>query len=66
MPKYRKLLILVLLLAAVVTGAFLLYRRAAAAPETARLLPEGDRLAYVNLKPIPLFWDLSKSAPLQL
>jgi len=66
MPKYRKLLILVLLLAAAVTGAFLLYRRAAAAPEAARLLPEGDKLAYVNLKPVRLFWDLGKSKPVEL
>lgn len=66
MPKYRKLLILVLLLAAAATGAFLLYRRSAAPPEAARLLPEGDRLGYVNLKPVRLFWDLSKSKPLEL
>src|SRR5262249_32408607 len=65
MPKYRKLLILVLLLAAG-TAAFLLYRQAAAAPEAARLLPEGDRVAYVNMKPVRLFWDLRKSKPLEL
>lgn len=66
MPKYRKLLILALLLAAAGTAAFLLYRRATAVPEAARLLPEGDRLAFVNLKPVRLFWDLSKSKPLEL
>jgi hypothetical protein len=66
MPKYRKLLILVLLLAAVGIAAFLLYRQAAIAPEPARLLPEGDRLAYVNLKTVRFFWDLSKSKPLEL
>jgi hypothetical protein len=66
MPKYRKLLILALLLAVAGTLAFLLYRRAAGPPEAARLLPEGDRLAYLNLKPVRLFWDLSKSKPLEL
>src|SRR5260370_15412450 len=66
MSKHRKLLILALLLVASGTRAYLLYRRATGAPEAARLLPEGDRLAYINLKPVRLFGDLSKSRPLDL
>jgi len=67
MPKYRKVLISVVLLALVAAGAFVLYRRAVGAPERiTRLLPEGDQLAYVNLKPVRLFWDLSKSKPSEL
>ncbi len=66
MSKHRKLLILALLLVATGTTAYLLYRRATGAPEAARLLPEGDRLAYINLKPVRLFGDLSKSRPLDL
>lgn len=66
MLKYRNLLILVMLLAAALAGAYFLYSRATGAPEAARLLPEGDRLVYANLKPVRLFWDLSKSKPLDL
>lgn len=65
MGKHRKLLILALLLVTAAAG-FLLYRRGAGAPESARLLPEGDRLVYVNLRPVRLFWDLSKSKPVEL
>jgi len=67
MRKHRKLLISALLLAFIASGAFLLYRRVSGAPEKiTRLLPEGDQLAYVNLKPVRLFWDLSKSKPPEL
>jgi hypothetical protein len=67
MPKYRKVLISAVLLAVVAVGAFILYRRAAGAPERiTRLLPEGNQLAYVNLKPVRLFWDLDKSKPPEL
>lgn len=66
MQKHRKLLILALLLAVVGAGGYLLYRRYARPPEVLRLLPEGDRLAYVNLKLARPFWDLSKSKPLEL
>jgi hypothetical protein len=59
MGKNRKLLILVLLSAAVGVAAFLLYHRAERPPEAARLLPEGDRLFYFNLRPLHL-WDFSK------
>ncbi len=65
MQKYRKLLISALLLAAVVAGAFLLVRRTQSPPEAARLLPEGDRLFYLNLRPVHL-WELNKSKPVQL
>src|SRR5882762_1874443 len=65
MRKYRKLLISVLLLATVGTLAFFLYRRTTEPPTTAGLLPEGDRLVYVSLKPIHLL-DLTKSSPIHL
>src|SRR5262249_3696856 len=65
MGKNRKLLILVLLLAAVGVAAFLLYHRAEQPPAAARLLPEGDRLFYLNLRPLHLR-DLSKSKPAEL
>jgi hypothetical protein len=65
MGRNRKLLILVLLLAVIGTGAFLFYHRAAQPPEAVRLLPEGDRLVYMNLRPIRLL-DLSKSKPPEL
>jgi hypothetical protein len=65
MGRNRKLLILVLLLAAVGTAAFLFYHRAEQPPAATRLLPEGDRLFYMNLRPLHL-WDLSKSKPLDL
>lgn len=56
MYKHRKLLIVTLfvLVAATVTG-LILYRRASRPPEPALLLPEGDLLLYVNLKPAHLF-----------
>jgi hypothetical protein len=67
MPKYRKVLISAVLLALVAVGTFIIYRYAAGAPERIiRLLPEGNQLAYVNLKPVRLFWDLSKSKPPEL
>lgn len=65
MGRNRKLLILVLLLAAIGIGALLFYRRAEQPPEAVRLLPEGDLLFYLDLKPIHL-WDLSKSKPVDL
>jgi hypothetical protein len=65
MRKHRKLLILVLLLAALGAGAGLLYWRTYSPPEIARLLPDGDRLIYLNLKPTHLL-DLSKSSPVQV
>jgi hypothetical protein len=65
MRRYRKLLILALLLAVIGAAALLFYRRAASPSTTARLLPDGDRLIYLNLKPAHLF-DLSKSKPVQL
>src|SRR5262249_46877210 len=59
------LLILVLLLAAVGVAGFLLYHRAEQPPAAARLLPEGDRLFYINLRPLHLR-DLGKSRPVEL
>jgi hypothetical protein len=64
MRKYRKLLISALLLVMVVALGFLLYRRTSIAPEAIRLLPEGDRLGYVNLQPVHLL-DMARS-PVQL
>ena len=66
MQKYRKLLILVLLLAVAGVAGYLLYRWQEGPPSVVRLLPEGDRLAYVNFKLVRPFWDLSKSKPLEL
>src|SRR6266852_3284613 len=65
MRKYRKLLISALLLAIILIVGFFLYHRTSQAPESIRLLPEGDRLVYVNLKPVHLF-DLAKSGPVKL
>jgi hypothetical protein len=67
MRKHRKLLISALLLALIATGAFLLYRHASGTTlKIVRLLPESDQLAYINLKPVRLIWDLSKSKPVEL
>ena len=64
MRKYRKLLILVLLLCA--GGAALwIYWNWKAPPRAARVLPDGDRLLYIDLRPLRL-WDSNKSKPLQL
>jgi hypothetical protein len=65
MGKHRKLLILALLLVVLAAVAALFYRRAVLPPEATLLLPEGDRLIYVNLRPAHLL-DLSKSMPVQL
>ena len=65
MGRSRKLLILVLLLVAAGVGTLLLYRRAERPPGAARLLPEGDLLFYIDLRPLH-WWDLSKSKPLDL
>ena len=48
----------VLLVAAAVFAAILLRKHAA--PEPARLLPDGDAMLYVNLKPIRAFSDFGK------
>ena len=65
MFKHRKLLILaILLVASLAIGAFL-YHRSTQLPESASLLPEGDLVLYVNLKPVHMF-DLAKSSPVQL
>ena len=60
MRKHRKLLIGVVALIIVGIGAFVLYHRMAQVPEPVLLLPDGDLLLYVNLKPIH-FLNLSKS-----
>jgi hypothetical protein len=65
MSRTRKVLVSAILLTSLAVGALLLYRRAAHPPEIARLLPEGDVLVYVNLKPIHL-WDVSQSKPGQV
>src|SRR5262245_18440915 len=65
MRKYRKLLISALLLVLVGLSAVVLYRRFQRAPETARRLPPGDILIYLNFKPAHL-WDLNKSKPVEL
>ena len=65
MRKHRKLLILALLLVTLGIVAALFYRQATRPAEAVRLLPDGDRLIYVNLKPAHLL-DLTKSKPVQL
>jgi hypothetical protein len=65
MGRSRKLLILVLLLVAAGVGVLLLYHRAERPPDAAQLLPEGDLLFYIDLRPLH-WWDLSKSKPLDL
>ncbi|HLW52177.1 MAG TPA: hypothetical protein VKW06_04975 [Candidatus Angelobacter sp.] len=64
MQKYRKLLILVLLLAAIGTALWL-YWKWHEAPQITRVLPEGDRLLYVDLRPLHL-WDWGQGRPVQL
>ncbi len=65
MSRQRKLLISAILLLAMAGVAFFLYYRTSSVPETATLLPEGDLLIYVNLKPLHLL-DLSKSNPVEM
>lgn len=48
----------VLLIAAALVGAVILRRHAA--PEPARLLPDGDAILYVNLKPVRVFSNFGK------
>ena len=66
MPKHRKLLILAVLLASVGTAGYFVFQRYSAPPRIVKLLPDADRLAYVNLKLVRPFWDLSKSKPPEL
>jgi len=66
MLKHRKLLILAVLLAALGTSGYFLFPWFSGSPLIARLLPDGDRLAYVNLRLVRPFWDLTKSKPLEL
>jgi hypothetical protein len=66
MPKHRKLLILVVLPAALAACGVFLVHWYSGPPRIVRLLPDGDRLAYVNLKLVRPFWDLSKSKPPEL
>jgi len=61
MKKHRKLLIAGLALIIVAIGAFVLYHRMAQVPDAVLLLPDGDLLLYVNLKPVH-FLNLSKSS----
>lgn len=66
MSRQSKLLISAILMVAIVTAAvFFFYHRVSSVPEAATLLPEGDLLIYVNLKPLHLI-DLSKSNPVQV
>lgn len=65
MTARRKLLILVPLLLALTAVAWYLHLRSVTAPESARMLPEGEILIYANLRPVHL-WDVSKSKPVQI
>lgn len=63
MRKYRKMLILVVLLAASLgAGIYWLWPRP---PQVTRLLPDGDRLLYLDLRALRLF-DWNNSKPLKL
>jgi hypothetical protein len=64
MFKHRKLLILAILLLAAAATAIVFYYRTTQLPEAARLLPEGELIAYANLKPVHLF-NLGKSDSVQ-
>jgi hypothetical protein len=66
MRKHRKILILVVLSAAVAACGIFLVDRYSGPPRIVQLLPDGDRLAYINLKLVRPFWDVSKSKPLEL
>src|SRR5512142_756472 len=50
--------IAVLVVLAAVVGAIFLRKHAA--PEPARLLPDGDAILYVNLKPVRVFTSFGK------
>lgn len=52
-------LVVAVILAAIVGTIFL---RKHAAPEPARLLPDGDAILYVNLKPVRVFTNFGKEA----
>ncbi len=52
MYKYRKLLILAALLIVIAVVGLLIYQRSSYAPESARLLPEGDLIFHANLIPL--------------
>jgi hypothetical protein len=54
-----RLAIVVIAIAALLTGAVLLRKHAA--PEPARLLPDGDAILYVNLKPVRAFSNFGKN-----
>ncbi len=49
--KSRKLLIVILLLAALGTVAIVFYERSTQSPDSARLLPEGEIIGYLNCSP---------------
>lgn len=53
--------IAVALIAGAIVAALILRKHAA--PEPARLLPDGDAILYVNLKPIRVFSDFGKNPP---
>lgn len=64
MRKYRNLLILVLLL--LIAGAGLLFfLKWNRPPRAARILPEGDRFLYVDLRPLHL-WNWKDAKSLQI
>ncbi|MGZ5178616.1 MAG: hypothetical protein ACXWCW_31220 [Burkholderiales bacterium] len=54
-----RIAIVVLAIAALLLGAVLLRKHAA--PEPARLLPDGDAILYVNLKPVRAFSNFGKN-----
>src|SRR5215470_15196328 len=64
MLKRRNLLILALLMVAAGAGLGI-YWRWQAPPRAARVLPEGDRLFYIDARPIHL-WNWNDSKPLHL
>ena len=63
--KSRKLLIVILLLAALGTVAIVFYQRSTQSPESARLLPEGDNIGYLNCSPASWCRRAAESHPVQ-
>lgn len=64
MRQHRKLLILAVLTVAVCLAGWI-YWKWQKPPRIVQILPDGDRLLYVDLRPLHL-WDWNKSKPLQI
>ncbi len=65
-PKSRKLLIVILLLAALGTVAIIYYERSAQPPDSARFLPEGDVIGYLNCAPASWCQRAAQNNPVEV